>query len=226
MKVLVLLLLFTLSAFVKIASAQTSFSVSDTALYIIKSNTDVAVYHFSQFKNLSGKPIEMRWVKRILQPFPDKWRTTVQDPQNFYTAHNKDSADFVLQKEAGDYDKMIAHVLPNWQTGKGTVQYYVFNKENRKDGVWINFHYKIEDEMVTGIENEAIKQVILTKTGFSEFVLMQDATQLLIFDESGKELFSEENLTKGQKICITESSKILIYRCLFGGNIYEGKLSN
>jgi hypothetical protein len=203
--------------------AQRSFSLSDTALYIVKTNTDVAVYHFTQFKNLSRKPLLLRWVKKIMQPFPDKWRTTVQDPQNFYTEHEKDSADFILQEEAGTYDKFIAHVLPNWQVGKGTVQYYIFNTEDRKDGVWVNFHFEIEFDPLSANDEKTDFKTLWQINADGSLTANRCVSEVFFFDETGKMLFSVSNLAAGEKFCFDGNAKLIFWRARAGDSHYSGK---
>jgi hypothetical protein len=202
--------------------AQVSFSVSDTALYIIKKRTNFAVYHISQLNNLKGEDFKLKWVKHIQKPFPDQWTTTVQDPQVFYNNHAIDSAEFTLQAVTGTYDKFISHVLPHSQVGQGTIRFHIFRPDNPKDGVWISFYFTIEDDNVTGIEEDVWAWISILpnkKVKFNENVEVVKAFNLL-----GEEIFSQYDIKNGEELNFSSIKGVFVLQCFKNGTVFSKKM--
>lgn len=144
------LMAFCLCALAQAVHGQASFKLTPDSVVVVKPKDSFVMYNYSQFENLTGDTLPMRWVRtsvmieqggNIVSELGD-WDLGIYDPSNIYLIANKlDTADFVLQPTADTNDKFILHLYPNNVAGHLLVHFRIFPIANPSDSASIDFDY-------------------------------------------------------------------------------------
>lgn len=130
--------------------SQSSFSLTPDTVVAELGQDVFVMYDFSEFMNLSGTDLQMRWVRTSI--FSEQggstsntlgaWDIGIYDPTNIYLhAGQLDSADFLLKAITDSNDKFILHLYPRNIPGRLFVRYRIFPVDNPADSTSVVFDY-------------------------------------------------------------------------------------
>lgn len=143
------------------SQAQVSFSATPTLIEAVKPSNYFVFYNYSQFENLSGDTLQMRWVRTELTTSLGgselgDWTLALNDPQNAFLNGIPDSADFVLLPVSTSTDKFIYQMFPNDQAGSILTRFRIFPIDNPADSVTLTFDYTSVDPVSSTNESNQI----------------------------------------------------------------------
>lgn len=156
-------LLFLVSGAVSLAVAQPGFSVTPEVVTAVKPSDIFVFYNYTQFENLTGDTLRMRWVRaevvasnRSASPGTGpmgNWATAIQDPNAYYNpANGLDSADFYLPPVTGSTDHFILQLFPNNEAGNLIMKFRFFPVANPADSLTVTFDFTATPVMASTIE--------------------------------------------------------------------------
>ncbi|MCO6488225.1 MAG: T9SS type A sorting domain-containing protein [Phaeodactylibacter sp.] len=145
------------------SAAQPGFTATPEVVTAVKPSDIFVFYNYTQFGNLTGDTLQMRWVRtevaasnRSATPGTGpmgNWAIAIQDPNAYYNpANGLDSADFYLPPATGSTDHFILQLFPNNEAGNLIMKFRFFPVANPADSLTVTFDFTATPAMTSTIE--------------------------------------------------------------------------
>lgn len=143
--------------------AQPGFTATPEVVTAVKPSDILVFYNYTQFGNLTGDTLQMRWVRtevvasnRSATPGTGpmgNWAIAIQDPNAYYNpAIGLDSADFFLPPTTSSTDHFILQLFPNNEAGNLIMKFRFFPVANPADSLAVTFDFTATPVMTSTIE--------------------------------------------------------------------------
>lgn len=193
MKYLILsLVLCTLSKNLSAQVNTATWGVSDTVIDIVKTTDFGPAHDYIELFNNSNQELQMRWIPKVPQGWPQLWIPNFTDPDSNYTdVRLVDSADFTLHNPVGWENKLIIGVSHQSYADSQTISFKVFPVNYPEDSLWIHFNVVINQGDAYATINDAHNDLNCYVNQLTE--------QIIINGDAGLDNFTIYNLN-GQAV--------------------------